>query len=96
MRPLYLYEIAHIIVRDRVGTVELLKGLGLEVSASMSDEAIFKVVLENKQDENAKVVIHKMYDRDPLNQFCTSCYETIRKLHDSGVVMSNELKSKSE
>jgi len=94
-RPLFLYEIAHIIVSDKVGMVNLLKSIGLEVSQESDDESIFKVVIENKKNEEVRAGIFKIYDRNPLNQHCVSCFETIRELHDAGIVMSNELKSKS-
>jgi len=95
VRPLYLYEIAHIIVTDKVGTAGLLKGMGFGVSEDMNSEELFRVVLENKQNEDMKLQIHKMYDRNPLNQHCTSCFDTVRPLHDVGIKINDELKAKS-
>ena len=95
MRPLYLYEIAHVIVTNKVGMVSLLRRNGLEVSDGLGDEPVFRIVIENKHNEQIRLEIFGLYDKNPLNQHCVSCFNTVRGLHDAGIVINNELKNKT-
>ena len=58
-----------------------------------SEESIFKVVIENKGNEELMAEMLNMYRKNPLNQHCVGCFDTIRKLHDAGIVINNELES---
>lgn len=74
--------------------VNLLKANGLEATDWSDEESIFRIVLENKHNEEIRLGVFEMHDKNPLNKHCTSCFDTIRGLYDAGIEMNNELKSK--
>jgi hypothetical protein len=92
-RPLYLHEIAHVIVSNKVGIVNLLRINRLGDFDWTDEESIFRVVLENKHNKEIRLGIFELHDKNPLNQHCNSCFDIIRGLYDAGIEINSELKS---
>ena len=94
LRPLKLREIAHAIVSDKVGILEVLQKSGILISQE-DEESIFRAVLENELNDKIKSGIFNILMTHPFRQHCAHCIEDIQEVYDKGLVIRKKLSEKS-
>ena len=67
LRPLKLREIAHAIVSDKVGILEVLQKSGILISQE-DEESIFRAVLENELNDKIKLLDEKILELKSLEK----------------------------
>lgn len=91
---MFLYEIAHAIVSDRLGIVDLLKSEKFALSKQCDDEELFRVILENKTNDKIVTGIIEVLKKYPYYNHCLHCFEKIQGIYDRGVIINKELSGK--
>jgi hypothetical protein len=92
-QPLFLDEIAHIIVTDRLGTVGALKKAGVLTDENVDDEKLFRLIIEHRKKNQALSddLFSVLRKCPPLERHCVHCLDHIQSAFAVGMKVYNEI-----
>ena len=93
MRNFQLDDIAHAIINGRVGSIGVLKTMGLEIADNADEESVFRLVLEHREDSRLDDELARTLIANPYHRHCTHCIEAIHSVYKKGLEIQKSMTS---